>query len=119
VPTLAQQPIDVQFFAILASAGTIYTAGTPALNAAVALSAANGNAVVQVCRVREEVIAPTAAATSNVRPSIGSGLEAVQLASAATVYPLEAARIAAYALSAANSGAPVYICRVKYTLTAP
>jgi hypothetical protein len=119
VPTIQQQPIDVQWFVLLASAQTPLP-GFSALAAAVTLSAANANAPVQVAQVDQVVTAATALQPAQVNmPATGVIEFAVQLQSTGTVYPLETARVAAYALSAANGNAPVNVYRVQAVVTAP
>jgi hypothetical protein len=119
MPTISQQPIDVQWFVSLANAQTPLP-GFSALAAAVALSAANVNAPVQVAQVDQVVTAATALQPTKVdMPSTGVIQFVVQLQNAGTVYPLEAARVAAIALSAANGSAPVNVYRVYCVVTAP
>jgi hypothetical protein len=122
MPTLQQQAIDIQRVVALKS-GTSYVGWFAALAAAVALSAANANAVVQIARVEEVVTAPTGVGPGQLAqvnlPGGGTPYYIVQLSTSTTYYPLESARVAAYALSAANSNAPVYIAKVIETVTAP
>jgi len=123
MPTIAQQPIDIQWEVALASAITPLT-WYGALAAALALSAANGNAAVQFCQVLETVTAGSVS-TQYTLPNVQLDQLSpqvnyiVQLASAGTSYPRATAETAAYTLSAANANAPVVIARVQFTLTAP
>lgn len=120
MPTIAQQPIDVQWIVQLVS-GQAPTTYPVAFAAAVALSAANANAVVQVARVSQTATSATAPAIPSVQldQSPASSNFVVQLASAGTSYPLATAITAAYAISTANANAPVNISQVIFTLTAP
>ncbi len=116
MPTVQPQAIDVLWVVTLAS-GTTYADKQSALIAATALSAANTNASVQLAEVQEVVTAPSFPLLARVdMPPFGY---VVQLASGTTYYPLETARVAAYALSAANSNAPTYVSRVLELVTAP
>jgi len=119
VPTLAQQPIDVQWVVALTS-GTSYSGWFNALAAAVTLSAGNSNAAVQIAEIQEIVTAPAFPALANVTiPGGASPTYIVQLATSTTYYPLETARVQAYATSASNSNAPVGVYCVIETITAP
>lgn len=116
MPTIQPNPIDVQWVDTLVS-GTTYPDRNTALVAATALSAANANASVQLAEVQEVVTAPSFPILARVdMPTFGY---VVQLASGTTYYPLETARVAAYALSAANGNAPVNVSRVLELVTAP
>jgi hypothetical protein len=91
-----------------------------ALAAAVTLSAGNSNASVQIAEIQEIVTAPAFPALANVTiPGGASPTYVVQLATSTTYYPLDTARVQAYALSASNSNAPVGVYRVIETITAP
>jgi hypothetical protein len=121
MPTLLQQPIDIQWVVALAS-GTVYYGWFPALAAAVALSAANSNAPVQIAEVTQIATAPSGALPAQVNIPPGAGAPRfyiVQLQSATTYYPLATALTTAYALSASNSNVPVNIAKVIETCTAP
>ena len=122
MPTIAQQPIDIQWQVFLASSATVYLPKDFALAAAVTLSAANANAPVQILYIQETVNSGTAGSTlPSVRmPGAGINTYVVQLSSAGTIYPLDpTARAAAYALSTANGNADVYVGQVVEVVTAP
>lgn len=123
MPTIAQQPIDVQWSVALASTivGLTYYG---AIAAALTLSAANADAPVQVCQTLEQVQSGTGT-TQYTLPNVTSDQVVpqvnyfAQLQSTATFYPKATAETQAYTTSAANANAPVYISRVLFTLTAP
>jgi hypothetical protein len=116
MPTIQMSPGDIPWIVSLAS-GTTYPDRNSALVAATALSAANTNASVQLADVQEVVSAPASPILAQV--NLSTQLFVIQLASATTYIPLETARVAAYALSAANSNAPVNVSRVLELVTAP
>jgi glucose-6-phosphate isomerase len=116
VPTIQQNPGDVLWIVGLAS-GTTYPDRNSALIAATALSAANSNASVQLGDVQEVVSAPNAPILAQV--NLATQLFVIQLATGTTYIPLETARVAAYALSAANANAPVNVSHVLELVTAP
>ena len=119
MPTFLQNPGDWLWIVALTS-GTSYIGWYSALAAAVTLSAANSNASVQIAELQEVVTAPAFPALAKVdMPSGGNPTYVVQLASSTTYYPLETARVQAYALSASNSNAPVGVYHVVETITAP
>ena len=120
MPTISQQPIDVQWAVALAS-GTTYVGFNVALAAAGALSAGNANAPVQIAVVEQQATSATALAPSQVNMLGGNPtpLYIVQLQATTTYYPLATALTQAYTLSAANSNAPVNIARVIEVVTAP
>lgn len=115
-PTIQPNPQDVDWIVSLAS-GTTYPDRNSALVAATALSAANANVNVQLADVQEVVSAPASPILAQV--NMATQLFVVQLASGTTYYPLETARVAAYALSAANANAPVNVSRVLELVTSP
>jgi len=116
VPTISQNAIDIEWYVTLASA-TTYADKQSALVAATALSAANSNSLTQIGEVQETVTAPSFPLLARVdMPSLGY---VVQLISFTTYYPLEQARVAAYALSAANANAPVFVSKIIEQVTAP
>lgn len=120
MPTITQDPIDIEWGTQLTSAG--FSVGlAAAIIAATALSAANANALVNILIVDQVATAATALQPANISMPSGSATPQyfVQLDSAPLVYPLETARVAAYALSAANGNAPVNICRSYVNLSAP
>lgn len=117
MPTISQQPADVQWITALAS-GTTYPNYGAALAAAVVLSAANANAAVQIASVDQVATAPTAGTLANVKMPSGTTY-VIQLANAGTTNPLSTALTTAYATSASNSNAPVNIARVIEQVTAP
>jgi hypothetical protein len=121
MPTMLQQPIDIQWIVALQSA-TSYQGWFAALAAAVALSAGNSNAPVQIAEIWQIVTAPSGVIPAQVTMPPGGGaprVYIVQLQSAATVYPLAVAVVSAYSLSASNSNAPVAVAKVIETCTAP
>lgn len=120
MPTIAQQAGDLVWVVALAS-GTTYTGKQAALVAATTLSAANTNASVQIAEVVETATAPVfpSQLAKVDMPGAGVPLYVVQLASGTTYYPQATALVQAYALSASNSNAPVYVAKVVETLTAP
>ncbi len=124
MPTIAQQPIDVQWIVTLVSAQVPASYFT-VLAAAIALSAANANAPVQIATVSQTVTAGSVANPPYTLPNVqldqstSQNNYIYQLANAGTSYPLATAVTAAYTLSAANANAPVNIARVWFTLTAP
>ncbi len=120
MPTFQQQPGDILWVVSLVSSTTTYVGWNAALTAAVALSAANTNAVVQICEIQETVTAPNFPALAQVNlPGAARPLYLVQLQTSTTYYPLETARVQAYSTSASNSNAPVYVAQVTDTITAP
>jgi hypothetical protein len=120
VPSFLQQPGDILWVVALVSTATTYTGWNAALTAAVTLSAANSNAVVQICEIQETVTGPAFPALAQVNlPGAARPLYLVQLQSSTTYYPLETARVQAYSTSASNSNGPVYVAKVIETITAP
>jgi hypothetical protein len=121
MPTMLQQAIDIQWVVALASA-TTYQGWFAALAAAVTLSAANGNASVQIALVEQVVTSANGAIPAQVNMPPGSTAPRyyiVQLSSAGTVYPLATAIVSAYTLSTANGNLPVNVAKVIETCTAP
>lgn len=112
IPSIEQG--DVSFISQLASATTNYVGYTAAFTAAVALSAANSNAAVQLARVESELLGNT-----NNLVSRGLPIWLIQLVSTGVTYPQPTAFSAAQALSVANSNAAVYLARVEQQVTAP
>ncbi len=117
MPLIAQQPAPILYLSGLVSAFTTYATYEAAQAAAVALSAANSGAPVLTARVMEH-----ADGGNNTRLNLvnsGSPSFVVQLASGTTVGAREAARTAAIATSAANSGASAFVARVFQTCVGP
>jgi len=120
MPTVYQQAIDIQWVVILGSSATVYAGKQAALNAAVALSAANANAKVQMAQLQEVVYADGTGVGPHVELPGGAIPQwIVQLASGTTYYPLETARTTAYSTSSSNSNAGVYVAKVAEVVTAP
>lgn len=121
MPTINPNPGDLEYIVLLQSTATTYQPLNTAIAAATTLSAANSNAVVHIAEIQEIVSGTGSSATDNVSMA-GGGTQTyvVQLLSGTTYIPLEAARTAAYALSAANSSGAVGIYKVlPYNTTAP
>jgi hypothetical protein len=119
MPTIQNNPIDVKWIVVLAG-GTTYSGKAAALIGATTLSAGNANAAVQLAQVMEFVAAPNPPLLAQVNlPGAGTPTYVTQLATGTVYYPLETARVAAYALSAANANAVVYVARVLELVTAP
>jgi hypothetical protein len=130
MPTYSNITQDVQWVVSLAVGGlTQYQTLPAAIAAAVTLSAGNSNAPVYILDALQLSTSPANGIPRTEMvgegqlfggvPGGDSQLWAVQLVSGTTYYPLETARVAAYALSTSNAGAPVLIYRPYFSLTAP
>lgn len=120
MPVIAQQPIDIQWVVILASSASIYTGKAAALIGATLLSGLTSNAPVQMAQIVEQVSASGGTGKAQVDlPGNGIPLYVVQLQTATTYYPLETARVQAYATSASNSNGQVYIAKVVEVVMSP
>jgi len=120
LPTIQQPPIDVKWFVALAS-GTTYRDYPTAYAAAVALSVANSNLPVHLSIVHMQVqsLGPTGLPQVDIPASGPLQAYLVGLASQTEYYPQATGIVQAYALSTANSNAPVYLAYVVQSITAP
>lgn len=114
---IASVPQDRPYVATLASGVTGYGTYELAQAAAVALSAANSSAPVYTAKIDETLTSGSGGTVS--LPAGNPQTWIAQLAATATYLPKDAARMAAFALSSANSGAPVYVGRTFQIVTGP
>lgn len=120
MPTIQTPVIDLKWFSALAS-GTTYKDYPTAFAAAVVLSAANSNAAVHLSVVHMQVSSQGGTGAAQIDIPATGPLQAylVGLASQSEQYPQATALVTAYALSASNANAAVYLAYVVQSITAP
>ena len=115
MPTITQQPGDLQWL-VVAGLGTVYADYPTAFAAAIALSAANGNAPVWLAKIIGRVVSENGITvlTTDVQTSTGAfDTYLIQLASGTSYYPQ------ATAIAQAMAAGGGRVARVLFIVTAP